>query len=578
MKTKTILFVIFTAVLLLTVAACGGTGPDTPGGGTEATAASAADTTAAAVPDAKSDYLIAEDGRAVCAIAVAENAGKTEKAFALSLQLALKNDFGIQVEVNEKVGSDTDPEIVIGLGAYAPGADIYSGARYGAWTAARCGYKLLVFACDEKTYGSASGTLPKYIKRMSGDGIVKLGSVFFASESVVPSPVNLPVADGFCASYVNAVGWKTTAHKAVSVTFKNANESDFKAYQAKLETLSFRKAAENGISGNLYATYVNEKNQLSVDYFPAMRIMRVIGEPAYEKPLWELSGGERVQPVKLMMIEDTTSGHASSFVVTLADGRFLLYDTGYDTTADQLMNYMKANNRFSDGKVHIAAIIISHPHTDHMDGLTALADKYSAQIECGAVMYNLVSTDMQSVLADSSLDSRQKSFNDAAEKLGAEVYCLRGGQKFEFAGTTFEVMFTADELGDFELTGVNSSGQTDTTYDMNNSSLILRMTESGQTTVFTGDCRGGEAGIISSMFSAGFDADMMTVAHHGFNVVGTLWMYNKARPKVLFWTIKSADADTSRSFVQQLMSARYVKKHFYEDTQTEIVLPYDPAS
>ena len=62
MKTKTILFVIFTAVLLLTVAACGGTGPDTPGGGTEATAASAADTTAAAVPDAKSDYLIAEDG------------------------------------------------------------------------------------------------------------------------------------------------------------------------------------------------------------------------------------------------------------------------------------------------------------------------------------------------------------------------------------------------------------------------------------------------------------------------------------------------------------------------------------
>ena len=304
----------------------------------------------------------------------------------------------------------------------------------------------------------------------------------------------------------------------------------------------------------------------------------VIGEPAYEKPLWELSGGERVQPVKLMMIEDTTSGHASSFVVTLADGRFLLYDTGYDTTADQLMNYMKANNRFSDGKVHIAAIIISHPHTDHMDGLTALADKYSSQIECGAVMYNLVSTDMQSVLADSSLDSRQKSFNTAAEKLGSEVYCLRGGQKFEFAGTTFEVMFTADELGDFELTGVNSSGETDTTYDMNNSSLILRMTESGQTMVFTGDCRGGEAGIISSMFSAGFDADMMAVAHHGFNVVGTLWMYNKARPQVLFWTIKSADSDVSRSFVKQLMAANYVKKHFYEDTQTEITLPYDPAS
>ena len=104
------------------------------------------------------------------------------------------------------------------------------------------------------------------------------------------------------------------------------------------------------------------------------------------------------------------------------------------------------------------------------------------------------------------------------------------------------------------------------------------MTESGQETVFTGDCRGGEADLITRMFARGFSGDIMTVAHHGFNVTGTLWLYKTAKPRVLFWTITKDNADTSRSFVKQLRAADYVVRHFYEDTAVEITLPYDPTA
>ena len=66
----------------------------------------------------------------------------------------------------------------------------------------------------------------------------------------------------------------------------------------------------------------------------------------------------------------------------------------------------------------------------------------------------------------------------------------------------------------------------------------------------------------------------MTVAHHGYNVVATLKMYQKAQPFVLFWSVTKEGQDMSRSFDKQLMSASYVKKHFFQDELVEIELPY----
>ena len=571
-------FIRVIAILLAVLAAvfssgCGGEVPD-PAPATDASSETEALTEPA--ENDSSDFIIAEDGKPLCALVTAENASSEERALAAALKVLFRNTYGFEIESKVGAGAAEEREIVIGC--YVPGVDedAYGFARYGLWGIGRSGSKLLIYSLDAKSYSTAMSLVQNYINRSSDEKTVKLSKEYFSTEERVRVRVPIPAAGGTAAAYVQHTGGTDTAKKCSSVSFKGVSESFFTDYLSKLESLSYEKKFENSISGNKYVSFVKDGEMLTVDWFPTMRIMRVISEPAYETPVWDLPSGKRTAAVKLFQIEDTTAEHASCFIVTLADGRYLLYDTGLTATADQAHDYMQKNNRFTDGKIHIAAIVISHPHTDHMDGLSAYANKYAGDTVCDAVMYNLVSVDMQKVLSTDTLNSRQNSFNDAAKKLGATVYCLRGGQKFTLSGTDFEVLFTADELGDFALTGVDASGNTDTTYDMNNSSLILRMTESGQTTVFTGDCRGGEAGIISEMFSRGFQADMMTVAHHGFNVVATLWMYKTAKPKVLFWTIKTDKSDTSRSFVKQLMAADYVIKHFYEDSQVEITLPYTP--
>ena len=578
MRQKLLTVAALLAALLIAAAGCrNGTQAAPPDSGTAPDGTRGTQSLTSAVPaDETGDFIIAENGIPVCSLVTGP--GSAERTAAETVKLKLKETLGIDLPVKNAAGDPSEPEIVIGCFVDGIPADAYPFARYGSWCVGRSGSKLVVYALDEKSYGAAAENIPAYILRSSSDGTVKLARAFYFSETNFQLPVAIPPAEGAVASYVQPTGGSDTSKRCSQVGFRNVTEDFFDRYCEKLLSLSYGKVFENSFSSNIYRTFLKDGEMLSVGYFPSLHQMRIVSEPVPSTPVWELTSGERTGKVKLFQIEDTTKEHASCFIVTLADGRYLLYDTGVETTADQIYDYMQKNNRFSDGKIHIAAVIISHPHPDHMNGLAPLASKYGGKIVCDAVMYNLVSVDMQSIYDASELNGRQNTLNEAAKKLGAEVICLRAGQKFTLSGTDFEILFTPDELGDFKLTGKNAAGESDTTYDMNNSCLIVRMTEGGQETVFTGDCRGGEADLITRMFARGFSGDIMTVSHHGFNVTGTLWLYKTAKPRVLFWTITKDNADTSRSFVKQLRAADFVVRHFYEDTAVEITLPYDPTA
>lgn len=528
----------------------------------------------------KKDFNIVKDGSAVCRVVCPEDATPDETALADAIIGSVKRSTGVTLERAVTLGRDDEYEIVIGHGIYDKASEIYDRASYGQWVATSCGNKLIVFATDSASYTGASNQLSRYMGRAEGNSLTLATALMGADTSTAVS-VSVPVLRGAgVPAYIQKVGGVDTQKKCTQVAFVSVSEDVYSQYIARLESLGYARVAENEISKNVFTTLVKDNAMLTVDYLPSSRLMRVISEPAYENYIGTLTGGERKGAVKLMQIEDTTHEHPSAFVVTLADGRYFLYDTGFDAgssaTAPQLMEYMRKNNTFTDGKVHIAAIFISHPHPDHMGGLLHLAKDYSSEIVCEAVMYNLVSVEMQSVLSTETLNARQDRINNAAKTLGAAVYCVRAGQKFTLSGTEFNVLFTPDELGNYKLTGKNDKGESDTNYDMNNASVILTMLESGQSVTFMGDCRGGEAAKIKTMYSRGFPGNIMQVAHHGFNVSATLDLYNMARPSVLLWPIRSEDAETTRYFVKQLQAASYVKKHFYENQQVELTLPYTP--
>lgn len=576
------------ALLCCALAACNGakdnvddntTSPDntTPEQGGDNTPGTAADDIDYTI---KKDFHIVKDGSAVCRVVCPEDATPDETALADAIVESVARNTGVTLERSTVLGGDDECEIVIGHGIYDKATELYDRVSYGQWVVTSCGNKLVVFATDRDSYTSASKQLARYMGRVEGNSLT-FAAVLMGTDTSTAVPIAVPVlrATGVPA-YIQRVGGVDTGKKCTQVAFGSVSSDIYSQYIAHLESLGYVRVAENEISKNLFTTLVKDNAMLTVDYLPTGYLMRVISEPAYEKYIGTLTGGERKGAVKLMQIEDTTHEHPSAFIVTLADGRFFIYDTGFDAgsnaTAPQLMEYMRKNNTFTDGKVHIAAIFISHPHPDHMGGLLHLAKEYSSEIVCDAVMYNLVSVDMQSVLSTDTLNARQNEINNAAKTLGASIYCVRAGQKFTLSGTEFNVLFTPDELGDYKLTGKNDKGESDTNYDMNNASVILTMRESGQSVTLVGDCRGGEAAKVKTMYSRGLPGNIMQVAHHGFNVSATLELYKLARPSVLLWPIRREDADTTRYFVKQLQAADYVKKHFYEDKQVELTLPYTP--
>ena len=531
--------------------------------------------------DSQHDFCIVKDGAAACRIVCTAGASSSDITLASTIVSTVSEATGVTLEVVSECGPDTEYEIVVGLGVYDKASQLYERVTYGQWSVATCGRKLIVFATDTSSFTGAGNRLRRYLSG-ADNGSLMLSSKIMGTETSTAIPVYIPIIEpGLYPAYIQNVGGPDTLKKCTQVAFKSVNSVVYPQYISRLEALGYEKISENEISQNLFTTLVKDKHMLTVGYLPTSRLMRVISEPAYDTYIGDLLSGERTGAVKVMQVRDPEHGHPGAYVITLADGRYFLYDTGYGatsetSTAPQLMEYMRKNNIFTDGKVHIAGIFISHPHPDHMGGITHLASAYADEIVCDAVMYNFVSVDMQSVMSDSTLIQNQVSINHAAEKLGAKVYCVRAGQSFTLSGTVFSVLFTPDELGDYPLTGKNAKGESDTNYDMNNSSVILTMSEQGQSVTFTGDCRGGEAAKVRTMYSRGFPGDIMTVAHHGYNVVATLELYKLAQPSVLLWPIRQDDAEVSRSFVKQLQAASYVSEHYYEDEQVELTLPYTP--
>lgn len=471
-------------------------------------------------------------------------------------------------------------EIIIGADAYEPARKDYRSFTYGSYLAKCMDNKIVLAAHDSASYHQLAADVIKALeKNMKGGALsVKQSSLPHAPEAEIKGFIP-PFIGKALPAYILQTGAVTTDDTAMQVAYKNLSFEDFTNYCHDLELQGYRKCCENAMFANRYATYSNGKYLVSVSYYGSTtKLLNIVSELEYGRSIWSISGTKGSEKEMMMQVyQDNvvyTQSHPGGYVVRLSDGRYFIFDTGYEKTADQLMEYMRKRNTFKDGKVHIALIIISHPHDDHMNGLMELASRYKSEIECDAVAFNMTNHTRQSHYALSTLNKKHDSIVKAAEDLGASCHYLRGGQTLDLAGAKFEVLFTPDELGTYFLSGKNAQGESDTNYDQNNSSNIVRLTVGGQTITFTGDCRGGEAGIFNSLVKPVFKSQIMTVAHHGFNVSATLQMYTEAKPFVLFWNIRKDEQDMSRYFDKQLMAATYVKKHFFEEELVEIELPY----
>ncbi len=174
-----------------------------------------------------------------------------------------------------------------------------------------------------------------------------------------------------------------------------------------------------------------------------------------------------------------------SMIITSPDGKTMLLDTGNYTATDYVRNALDAM-----GITHLDCILISHPHTDHMDGLPAIMDEYGADI----------------------VYTSNVAWEYGLNRWETEHIILHEGMQFRFGGhVTVDVYNPPAEIVYPEAPdGIYG----DAFY--NDLSLALKFTYGASAVMLAGDLyTAGERQVVERWGADALDCDVMKANHHG---------------------------------------------------------------
>lgn len=187
-------------------------------------------------------------------------------------------------------------------------------------------------------------------------------------------------------------------------------------------------------------------------------------------------------------------------------GKHLLIDTGHMESRGVLVKALKEK-----GVETLDAVLISHPHSDHLGGMSALLDHFSV----GQVYDN----------------------GDAAEDAMYNVYMKKLAQQ-HIPRTTLQKDDMITFAEDIQLTVFGPEGKSGRTggsadgSDENNRSIICKVTYGSFSAMFTGDAEAeAEAQVLKSYSPAEVRAAVLKVGHHGSKTSTTPEFVAAVRPK-----------------------------------------------
>ncbi len=291
---------------------------------------------------------------------------------------------------------------------------------------------------------------------------------------------------------------------ASALTYEAATTSDAETMHEKLLEDGFSLTEENLLGGNTFSFYKKENLNKIIAFYPNAKIIKQITD---ESPLIQgLSDrtGEKICPPLLSMVDTFDFGLA--FVLRLEDGRFIVFDGGWEERdyAERLMALLK--KQCVTEKITIAAWIMTHPHIDHYRCYISFAKKFENQYVLQRFIYNFFDADTK----NDTIEGAEKEgahmarFFECVEKIGAPVYRAHTGEVFDIEGAHFEVLSSPDDTLKPKTTNINTL------------SLVFKITYMGQTILMTGDAM-LPSSKLADRFGAYLKSDILQVPHHMFD-------------------------------------------------------------
>ena len=356
---------------------------------------------------------------------------------------------------------------------------------------------------------------------------------------------------------VNYSGANTAANNGVVLSYENVSSDVYDSYLALLEANGYTSYYSRQASNNRFAGYCKEKEGVWVYYLADLQELRVTLEPYSPIPTFSADGAKVTEASLVQFGLQYTSIDKGptlgmSYVITLEDGRYVIVDGGRDDggsseypdyygLAEKLYQFLAVNNKRSDGKIKIAAWILTHSHSDHYDTFQEFGEKYGKTVELEYLLWN-IPTDHSVLYAenvDTYLNSNAGKYQSYFEN--SKVYTLHTGYAFSVGGVEFEFLSTYEDMYPNALT------------EMNNTCLTFRATfNSGDTdeakAIFLADIYKAHGDRLAAMWGDYLKTDIVQVAHHGWDNGGSQALYEKINANYALWSNSNQHLNHSSAY------------------------------
>lgn len=470
---------------------------------------------------------------------------------ATGVKVSMADDFKKATEEYD----DSTVEILVGMTAHSQVTEAIQGLSYGDYTIKAVGNKIVVFGFTDNAILKAAnvfGDIVEQYMTKTGDVVdlsIPVEALNIAETHSSSKELSaLPMYDGatFSATYQSNTDCD-------EVILEDATVESYNAYIAKLEANGYTKYTSNDISGNLFTTLYNSEYTLNVGYYKPYNECRIVMEPFSEKTLIGLESDNKYEVVTTTQVtmvgneyqksDGSYVGNGLTLIFRLADGSFVVVDGAFNraTNANNIVNIITEQAKeYATGKdIRIAAWFVSHAHGDHngaLNGQTSAFKKFTVE----RVIANFMTDAERERSMGSSYSGNwstgeggsDDSTRNAAAALGADFIVCHVGQRFYFADTVFEVLYTVESYGPTVVNALNTSTilvRAITTDAAGNSSTMMVM----------GDCTGPAMAICNKMYGNDMRCQIVQVAHHGYTTWGNdsamATAYKYMSPEIVLW-------------------------------------------
>ena len=243
----------------------------------------------------------------------------------------------------------------------------------------------------------------------------------------------------------------------------------------------------------------------------------------------------------LYMLPSVTGMQCLSAIITNDDGDVFVIDGGYNNDYQTIYHYVTEL-----GKATIKGWFFTHPHQDHFNVFSKFIAKHGAEITVEKVYYAWSEeeswyTERKSFEHNDTVWAQITAFKNAVITCGCTRIEPVTGDVYDFGSFSFEIMYSPKNgNGTYGLNlakyGFDPADESKGRYNVNDLSLVIKMTAGDKTLLFLGDA-GVEAGkwlYDTYQGTNELEADFVQMAHHGQAGVEEN-VYGLIQPKYAFF-------------------------------------------